>query len=206
MSKLKNLLFACLGLSSLIGFLALVAPTTSQGQGGPPIQSVNVVNTPTVNAQQSGTWSVGITGTPSVQVVNLSDSPVLGRDVDHPARHPFQRGMVIEFETGQGIASAQFTVPANKRLVVEYVSAHINLTDGVMSRFSVHTAAGDSTGTHYFAPMSHPLFPESYTISQQTRLYATPGSTVTVEARRTFNATSLPDTGFATISGHLVDL
>lgn len=206
MSKLKNLLFACLGLSALIGFLALVAPTTSQGQGGPPTQNVNVVNSPTVNAEQSGTWSVGITGTPSVQVVNPSDSPVLGRDVDHPARHPFQRGVVMDFETGQGIATAQFTVPANKRLVVEYVSANITLTDGVIFRFSVRTSAGDSTGTHYFAPMSQPNFPESYTISQQTRLYASPGSTVTIEARRIVNATSLPDTGFATISGHLVDM
>jgi hypothetical protein len=31
-------------------------------------QSVNVVNTPTVDAVQTGTWSVGITGTPSVNV------------------------------------------------------------------------------------------------------------------------------------------
>src|SRR5688572_28585510 len=136
MSKLKNLLFAYLGLSALIGFLALVAPTTSQGQGGPPTQNVHVVNTPTANAEQSGTWSVGITGTSSVNVVNPSHSPVLGRDVDHPVRQPFQRSVVIDFATGQGTATAQFTVPANKRLVVEYVSAQIILTDGVMVRFS----------------------------------------------------------------------
>lgn len=206
MSKLKNLLFACLGLSSLIGFLALVAPTTSQGQGGPPAQNVNVVNTPTVNAEQSGAWSVGIIGTPSVEVVNTSDSPVLGRDVDHPARHAFQRGVTLEFATGEGIASAQFTVPANKRLVIEYVSANIVLTDGIIFRFSVRTSAGSSTGTHYFVPMSQPNFPEGYTISQDTRLYAAPGTTVTIEARRVVNATSLPSTGFAEISGHLVDL
>ena len=206
MSKVKNLLFACFGLSALIGFLALLAPNTSQGQGGPPAQNVNVVNTPTVHAEQSGTWNVGISGTPSVEVVNTSDSPVLGRDVDHPARHPFQRGVVIEFATGEGIASAQFTVPADKRLVIEYVSANIILTEGVMFRFSVRTSAGSSTGTHYFAPISQPNFPEAYTISQDTRVYAAPGSTVTIEARRTVNATSLPSTGFASISGHLVDL
>jgi hypothetical protein len=206
MSNLKNLLFACVGLTALIVFLALVAPTTSQGQGGPPTQNVNVVNTPTVNAEQSGTWSVDITGTSSVQVVNPLDSPVLGRDVDQPARHAFQRGVVIDFATGKGIATAEFTVPANKRLVVEYVSAHIILTEGVMFQFSVHTSAGDSTGSHFFAPMSQANFPDNYTISQQTRLYASPGSTVTIEARRTFNPNSLPDSGLATISGYLVDM
>lgn len=35
------------------------------GVGGPP-NDVNVVNTPTVNAQQSGTWSVAVSGTPTV--------------------------------------------------------------------------------------------------------------------------------------------
>lgn len=216
MFKLKQSLVAFAGLTVLIGLIAAITPVNSQGQGqgGRSTENVNVVNTPrvnvantpTVNAEQSGAWSVGITGTSAVEVVNPSDSPVLGRDVDQPARHPFQRSVVMDFASGKGIATAQFTVPANKPLVVEYVSAHIVLTDGVMSQFSVHTSAGDSTGLHYFAPMSQANFPESYTISQQTRLSARPGSTVTIEARRTFNTNSLPDSGLATISGHLVDM
>lgn len=68
--KLKNSLIACFCLLALIGLIAAITPVTSQGQGqgGPPTQNVNVVNTPivnvantpTVNAQQSGAWSVDI--------------------------------------------------------------------------------------------------------------------------------------------------
>ena len=212
--KVKNSLIACFCLLALIGLIAAITPVTSQGQGpgGQPTQNVNVVNTPsvnvantpTVNAQQSGAWSVGITGTSAVHVVNESDSPVLARDVDEPARHPFQRGLVLDFPAGQGTASAEFTVPANKRLVIEYVSARISLTEGNLHWFSVRTAAGDSTGTHFFAPMSIPNLPGFYTISQQTRLYAGPGSTVTIEARRTINFSA--DSGSAGISGYLVDV
>ncbi len=36
-----------------------------QGQGQPP-SDVNVVNAPTVNAQQSGAWTVAVSGTPTV--------------------------------------------------------------------------------------------------------------------------------------------
>lgn len=214
MHSFKNLLVACFCLLALIGLMAAIAPVTSQvqGQGGPPTQDVNVVNTPsvnvtntpTVNAQQSGVWSVGIAGTAAVHVVNESDSPVLGRDVDEPARHPLQRGVQLASAAGQGTATAEFTVPANNRLVIEYVSARISLTEGHLHWFSVRTAAGDSTGTHFFAPMSIPNLPDFYTISQQTRLYAGPGTTVTIEARRTINFGA--DSGSAGISGYLVDM
>jgi hypothetical protein len=208
----KNSFIAFFLLLALIGLIAVVTPVNSRGQGpgGQPTQNVNVVNTPsvnvantpTVNAEQSGAWSVGITGTSDVQVVNGSDTPVLGRDVDQPARQPFQRGVQLAFAAGQGTASAEFTVPANKRLVIEYVSARISLTEGNLHWFSVRTAAGDSTGTHFFAPMPIPNLPNIYTISQQTRLYASPGSTVMIEARRTINFDA--DSGSAGISGYLV--
>ena len=215
MHSFKNLLIASICLVALIGLIAAMTPVTSQGQGqGPPTSNVNVVNTPsvnvantpTVNAQQSGVWSVGVTGTAAVHIVNELDSPVLERDVDQPARQPFQRGVSLAFPAGEGTANAEFTVPANKRLVIEYVSARISLTDGTLHWFSVRTAAGSSTGTHYFASISIASLPNVYTISQQTRLYANPGSTVTIEARRIFNPDIGADSGSATISGYLVDM
>lgn len=217
MFKLKQSLVAFAGLTVIIGMIAAVTTVNSQGQGqgGQPTQdvnvvntpSVNVVNTPTVNAEQSGAWSVGITGTSAVEVVNPSHSPVLGRDVDEPARQPFQRGLVIAFATGEGTATAEFTVPANKHLVIEYVSAGISFSEGVLHRFSVQTSTGSAGGRHFFAPISIPNLPGFYTVSQQTRLYAISGSTVIIEARRTFNPTSGATTGQAVgISGYLVDL
>jgi hypothetical protein len=55
---------------SLLVVAAAVASLPSsgaqaQGRGNSP-SDVNVVNTPTVSAQQSGTWNVGLAGTPTV--------------------------------------------------------------------------------------------------------------------------------------------
>jgi hypothetical protein len=71
MYKFKNSLVAFGGLSLLIGAIAFVTPRSTQGQGGDPVgptKPVEVVNTPTVNAQQSGAWNVGITGTPTIRI------------------------------------------------------------------------------------------------------------------------------------------
>jgi hypothetical protein len=71
MYKFKNSLIAFGGLSLLIGAIAVATPRPTQGQGGDPVgppKPVEVVNTPTVNAQQSGAWNVALTGTPIVKI------------------------------------------------------------------------------------------------------------------------------------------
>jgi hypothetical protein len=212
MNKLKNTLIALAVLVALAGAIIAITPATSQGQGGTSgkdvnvvnTPNVNVVNTPTVQAQQSGVWDVGITGMPTVQVANTAQAPVLGRDVDEPARQPFQRSGVLSFAAGETTSTVEFTVPANKRLVIEYVSAKITL-DEPLTWFSVHTNAGSSGGTHFFAPTTFPNFPDGYVVSQQTRLYANQGSPVTIEARRIGIPGQAAASGLAGFSGYLVD-
>jgi hypothetical protein len=98
MKKLRNYVSAGIGFVLLISVLALAIPQTGHGtaapdrevlvinppsaavpvaiQGTPTISgSVAVSNTPTVNAQQSGPWNVGITGTPTV---NIGSTPTVG--------------------------------------------------------------------------------------------------------------------------------
>ena len=79
-----------------VAVVALLAATggmtPSNAQGLKPAEDVNVVNTPTVNAQQAGTWTVGaqlapgttvgISGTPAVSIsgtptVNVASLPAL---------------------------------------------------------------------------------------------------------------------------------
>ena len=204
MDKLKNLLIAIAGLVVMVGAIIAVTPATSQGQGGMNGKDVNVVNTPTVLAQQSGPWTVGISGTPTVRVGNTAQAPVLGRDVDEPARQPFQRSGEITFAAGEVIAAVEFTVPEGKRLVIEYVSANIS-SEEPLFWFTVQTSAGSSGGTHFFQPIALPNLPHRHVVSQQTRLYANPGSTVTIEARRIGTFCLQAASGFVAFSGHLVD-
>ena len=204
MDKLKNLLIAIAGLVVMVGAIIAVTPATGQGQGGMNGKDVNVVNTPTVLAQQSGPWTVGISGTPTVRVGNTAQAPVLGRDVDEPARQPFQRSGEITFAAGEVIAAVEFTVPDGKRLVIEYVSANIS-SEEPLFWFTVRTSAGSSGGTHFFQPLALPNLPHRHVVSQQTRLYANPGSPVIIEARRIGTLNLQAASGFVAFSGHLVE-
>jgi len=72
---------------TLIAALLVFNPNVGDA-AGPPTTSVNVVNSPIVNLAPGS--SVGITGTPTVQVVNGAASPVPIRDSDNPARQRWQ--------------------------------------------------------------------------------------------------------------------
>jgi hypothetical protein len=95
MYKFKQSLIGLIGVLILVGIATSVLPRTGRGAsgagGGAPTsqtQNVNVVNTPAVTAQQSGTWNVGINGTPTVAVsnfpatssVSISGTPTVGLD------------------------------------------------------------------------------------------------------------------------------
>ena len=75
MYKFKNSLIAFAGLAALAVVTPLLMPLIGLGSNATGLnaptsqtQNVNVVNTPTVSAQQNGTWNVGINGTPTVNV------------------------------------------------------------------------------------------------------------------------------------------
>ncbi len=72
----------------------------------------------------SGTVSIG--GIPAVTVTNTDAAPVAVRDVDRAATEPFQTASVSTFFPTSFAATDLVTVPAGKRLVIEYASAWIN--------------------------------------------------------------------------------
>src|SRR5215510_10186376 len=115
MYEFKRSLTALTGVVILVGIATITRPLTGRGASGTgssaptsQTQNVNVVNTPTVNAQQSGTWNVGINGTPVVgldagnNTVKIDSSiPASVRDVDNPARQPFQAFVAVVLPFGQ---------------------------------------------------------------------------------------------------------
>src|SRR6476659_4463476 len=93
MSKFKNSLIALAGLTALALITSLLIPLVGLGSNAPggnaptsQTQNVNVVNTPSVAAQQSGTWNVGINGTvtvsnfPATSNVAITGTPSVGLD------------------------------------------------------------------------------------------------------------------------------
>jgi len=80
---------------------------------------VNIANTPSVNVANS----------PTVQINNSPSSPLLVRDVDNPARHPFQQFIGVD-TIGYNGFSRSFSVPAGQRVIIEHVSASGYLPEG----------------------------------------------------------------------------
>jgi hypothetical protein len=169
-------------------------------QAGPPPQDVTVINTaanplpvavqgtPTVNAQQQGTWNVGVTNTDAKQSVQRTTLVIL------PA------GTQIDDET-------MYTVPAGKRLVIEQASVRAQLGSGTHAAMPFIRTFGPSLGVFYV-----PLTPlgafagmgEVQIGSEHIRAYAVAGSNV--DASITVDTATGGSSRFeVTFAGYLVD-
>jgi hypothetical protein len=184
-------------------------------------QNVNVVNTPTVSAQQSGPWNVSLNGTPTVGLDAANNTvkidaatPVLVRDVDN-GRQPFQATAAGSFNNGfrnTGLTVIT-TVPAGKRLVIEHVSVEGNMLPGQKMIFaSIEVSLQDSFNGN---PLGHFLsigahgndgFRDLYFSSQALRLYADPGTDVRGFAGRDGTAGDNVAAVYFVISGYFVNV
>jgi hypothetical protein len=163
--------------------VALVLVTAAGDRPAYAVESkdVNVVNTPTVNARQSGAWDVGI----------------------DRVRIPFQKSLAILIPDGSVGASDEFAVPAGHRLIIEQVTALAALlpTGQVVPFFFMETNVGGVFASHFF-PATSSGQGGTFVGCQQVRLYADP------ETKARFSAVRTGDAGdvsiLATISGYLV--
>ncbi|MGH9794179.1 MAG: hypothetical protein ACRD5G_05355 [Candidatus Acidiferrales bacterium] len=180
---------------------------------------VNVVSLPAVQAQQSGEWNVGINGTPSVNIANqptvnahIMSGAFVGIDpanntvrLANSAGSPFQAPL----EAAVGVpttGSSSFAVPANKRVIIEFVSGFcrpVTATDSMRAEVGLFTTSGGVSASHAL-PMAQPFsFTQSF--AESTKIYADPGTTVSFG----LGVIAGPAPAFvscsATISGLLVD-
>ncbi|MFI5365471.1 MAG: hypothetical protein ACHQ4J_07595, partial [Candidatus Binatia bacterium] len=139
---------------------------------------------------------------------NPSSAPVFVRNVDNAATNPFQTQVQISFNDGDASDSATVTVPDGTELVIEYLSALVDVPSGEKVLCSVETIGGCNDVTHqgFVATLSRSpsAGTDELTVGQVTRIYADPSSTVTLTCSRG------PSTGGITatlsISGFLVNV
>lgn len=209
MFSFKKSLTALVGLLAFVTIVVALMPFVSRGQGNsqnaPPAFDVKVINSPS--------QPVPVTGT--VSVSNLGDSPLPVRDVDNPASQPLQANII---EVPPQIPNpVLFTVPAGKRLVIEYVSADIQAASSqcvTAPRYVLRTTTGGVALNHFFnSEFTGTLgaaaneATKAYGLSQQTRIYADPNTQVTLDIR----TDAFPSCGFMVndgihVSGYLVDV
>jgi hypothetical protein len=163
MNRFKNHLIAMAVLSVLAIVGSIMNSHQAAAQGPPNGLAVNIVNplpvpvtgsttvSGTIAATQSGAWnvgltpgaSVGITGTPNVNVTNPATAPVLFLNVNDPGRIAYQsvtRASCVK-NTCNGVFPA---VPSGHRLVIQHFSGSESFsqpTDFVEARLLTPSSA-----------------------------------------------------------------
>ena len=142
-----------------------------------------------------------------VVVVNPRTGPALMREVDNPARTPFQIQLGNPIAAGSNAPNLSFTVPAGQHLVIEHVSALVVVPAGQRVMFAnINTFAGGSLVFHHLRAESTGASSatpgEGFVTSESLRLYADPGTQVLFAANRS----DAVGTGFmnVSVSGYLV--
>ena len=139
-------------------------------------------------------------GGPRVTVDGPLPLPV---NADAP-KTPFQATLcTFDAPVGCGAAPASLVVPANRRLVIEYVSGTCSTENLTAMLFfaRLSTLVGTELATHTFVPQ--PVGSTSskiYAVAQQTRIYADPGTNVTASVGSNFGSAGC----FVTLSGYLL--
>lgn len=146
-----------------------------------------------------------------VPVTVISPNPVPVA-VMSPVRSPFQQNVSVSIPAGIPSNTVSFAVPAGFRLVIEYVSGSVRVSDKELVRVNVSTSASGASANHtipnnvYRRDFEEPTSDDFIvTYGQSLKLYADPGSTVFVTATRSENAEITPTFFALALSGYLVE-
>lgn len=129
--------------------------------------------------------------------------------MENPARQPFQHELQIVVQAGTNGASQTFTVPAGRRLVIEYLAATVAVFPGQKAHLRITTTAGGTIASYDPPLRALGTWATGFDVrgvSQVVRIYADPGSTVAVIVGS--DGGNFPGTigEFVALSGYLVTL
>jgi len=201
--------------ASVLGIVVLSCSfvVSVQGQQNPPSGPVTVVNTNAnpvpvrapaplpisgsvavtgtsnvnvTNAVLPVSGGVSVTNTPTVNVNSSVATPLLVQSIDAAKRHPFQMDD-INFSFDSADVTVNFTVPANRRLEITFVSGQIKLgTAGQDMWCRMETTFQGVVSTHWLDGKDQGFFGtrQRQFISQPVVAYADPGSAISVMCSR----------------------
>jgi hypothetical protein len=171
----------CPGLVAIVAFAGCTAATVGGGEPAPPVAPALATSS-----------AIG---------------PVPVRAVDEAPRQPMHASLDLTITDSTGCTP--FAVPANKRLVIEHISAKVFTPTGTRVDLETFHTLGGSGQYHYlvpvfFATQAH-LYSNGdlYKVSEQTRLYVDAN---TKFYACTFNNSSPKASGHLAISGYFVDV
>lgn len=141
---------------------------------------------------------------PDVTVVNAATNPV--PVVQTVIREPFKVVGQFSFEIGETFADVELELPEGRIAVIEMVTATFVLAEDDSAVLASLFAAANGIERSQFYLRPVPTAPGHYVVSQQVRLYSSPGQAggaVVFRAERTGGKTTRR-TGIVRISGYTV--
>ena len=161
--------------------LCISSPVSAQGNkpqnppGQPNGPQVTVVNTSANPVPVSGGDAGGVTLSN-----NTATTPVFVQSVGQPAQTPFQTRLTF---------ATPLTVASDKQFTIEFVTASCSLDNTTLTstEVDVTTTVGGNTVSHNFSPKFSRNFNSGiginrnfFTSTDMTRIYADPGTTVSM--------------------------
>lgn len=211
MERIKNRIIATIAVATLVGSFVLAGVLAGHAAPPPPVADVTVVNTTAnpVPTQAVGTTSVSVSNQPTVKIGNNALTPVAVRDVDNPARHPFQFMGTMSKNDGNSQSVSQITVPAGKQLVIETVTVQVFVPAGQKVLAKIGMVGGGNFAEHKLMLTPQGSFnfdlEDYFAATESVRLYADQGSAIAVNLTRSGSDVNLWG-GSYTVSGYLLDI
>jgi hypothetical protein len=129
-------------------------------------------------------FGIAIRESPPTSVNAAPTNIVLARDVDSPAHHPFAREVSCSVPDGSKTCTASFAVDAGKELIIETTSVFATIPIGGRAFGVIRAVTGGTNLSSVQLPLafqaSYAGTVDTYAGTQSLRLYADPGSTVSV--------------------------
>jgi hypothetical protein len=126
-----------------------------------------------------------------------------------PVEEPFQKEMNVPIANNALTGTASFTVPANKRLVIEFIATRYHLPSPgfLLTDFRITTSVGGQTANYNLVPIRTSTGGgiDFWVASQQVSIRADPGSTVTLLVGFPSMLTN-GAAGFFSLSGRLINV
>jgi hypothetical protein len=185
----------------------------SQGAGGVKFPDGTIQTTAGVAPNQVVNSLNGLTGQvmlaagSNITITPKGNTLTIASGTQNPALSAFQAQVDLPWEGAHTVSGMLAAVPANKRLVIEYVTIRADTTVRVF-KCRLTTIVSGTEIRHSILPIALPDDDDIYVADRQVRIYADGGTNVEFFVSRI--STNMGEGNTArvviTISGHLVDI